>query len=126
MNDFYILDGHRVVACPDIRVWSRWMETFDRRQVASTKVGSGSVSTVFLGMDHGWGSLNDRAPIVFESLVFGGPLDEEMVRYSTWCQAKAGHLEMVRRCRAAERWPYRVLRWVMSLLRSLLPERTKL
>ena len=38
-----------------------------------------------------------RAPHMhlFETLAFGGPLDEEQRRYSTWDEAMAGHLVLV-------------------------------
>lgn len=40
-------------------------------------------------------------PILFETMVFGGPLNEEQVRYVTWDEAERGHAEMVARVRAA-------------------------
>lgn len=52
------------------------------------------VSTVFLGLDHQYG---DGPPLLFETMVFGGPLDHEMNRYSTWNEAEKGHQEMVER-----------------------------
>ena len=39
-------------------------------------------------------------PILFETLVFGGPLDGEMDRYSSWDDAQVGHEMMVKRARA--------------------------
>lgn len=56
------------------------------------------VSTVFLVIDHRWGAGD---PLLFETLVFNGPLDGEMARYSTYAAAEAGHAAMVARCRAA-------------------------
>lgn len=56
------------------------------------------VSTVFLGTDSSWGA---GRPIVFESMIFGGPLDQEQDRYSTREEALAGHEELVARSRAA-------------------------
>jgi hypothetical protein len=55
------------------------------------------VSTVWLGMDHAWGG---GPPLIFESMVFGGNLDQEQVRYSTLAQAHAGHDDLVARVRA--------------------------
>lgn len=56
------------------------------------------VSTVFLGLDH---SFRDHGPpILFETLVFNGPLRDEMERYATWDEADAGHKAMVERVRA--------------------------
>lgn len=45
------------------------------------------VSTVFLGLDHRHG---EGEPILWETLVFGGPLDDEMERYESRAEANAG------------------------------------
>lgn len=78
------------------------------RHVGLTDIGGITVSTVFLGIDHSFGS---GPPLLFETMVFdpaAGPLDEEQVRYSTEEQAAAGHAAMVERvkmeaCRAVIR-----------------------
>jgi hypothetical protein len=54
------------------------------------------VSTVFLMMDHGWSDV----PVLFETMVFGGPLDGYMRRYHTHDEAMEGHLETVQMIRA--------------------------
>lgn len=51
-----------------------------------------AVSMVFLGLDHSFGG---PGPVVFESLVFGGPYDGEMDRYQTYEQALSGHKRLV-------------------------------
>lgn len=53
-----------------------------------------TVSTVFLGLDHGWGK---GPPILFETMIFGGPLDDYQVRYSSWDDAETGHKVAVRK-----------------------------
>lgn len=57
------------------------------------------ISTVFLGLDHSFRP--GAKPIVFETMVFGGPLDDGCVRYCTRDEAREGHAEMVRRVRHA-------------------------
>lgn len=52
-------------------------------------MGVSVVSTVFLGCDHNWSG--EGPPVLFETMVFGGPLDEEQVRYCTLAEARAGH-----------------------------------
>lgn len=78
-----------------------WIDTYrtpaDKR-VALTTVGEVNVSTVWLGIDYRFG---DGPPLIFETMVFGGPLDQECDRYSTEEQARAGHEAMVARVRAA-------------------------
>jgi hypothetical protein len=89
----YILEGQDPVACEDTLTWARWYETADRK-VASDHVGDVRISTVFLGLDHGWG---EGEPVLFETMVFGGAMDEEMDRYCTWRAAETGHAAMVKR-----------------------------
>lgn len=51
------------------------------------------VSTVFLGIDHQ--HVPGLPPILFETMVFGGPYDGYMRRYYTWEQAEISHREIV-------------------------------
>lgn len=93
----YILNGKEPVLASDTLEWARWFENADSRRVASDRVcEEAEVSTVFLGLDHGYG---EGAPLLFETLVFGGALDGEMERYSTWDEAERGHQAMVERVR---------------------------
>lgn len=100
MTDKYILDGKTPVPA-DLMTWARWMEdNLTTRHVANEKVGGDTrVSTVFLGLDHSFG--DDGPPVLFETMVFGGPLDEEQARYHTWEEAEAGHAAMMARVRSA-------------------------
>jgi hypothetical protein len=41
------------------------------------------VSTVFLGLDHGFGFATEHGPVLFETMVFGGRLDGHMERSRT-------------------------------------------
>ena len=93
MSEFYILDNRKAVPC-DPDTWSRMLGDLDGRRVGYDTVGDARVSTVFLGLNH---ALPDDPPALFETMVFGGPLDEEMVRYATWEEAEAGHRAMVER-----------------------------
>lgn len=98
MTDKYILDAEgNPVAEPDLMAWARWLETADRH-VAKDAIGEVSISTVFLGLDHSFGS---GAPVLFESMVFGGPLDQEQERYCTRDEALAGHAALLARVRAS-------------------------
>lgn len=83
----------------DVMTWAQQLETADR-QVADTMLGDVRVSTVFLGLDHQ--HVPGGPPLIFETMVFGGDLDDEMERYTTEAQAVAGHAYMVARVRAAQ------------------------
>ena len=94
MSNFVLIDK-KPVAEPDILTWSKWFESANRR-VDETQIGDASVSTVFLGIDHSFGS---GPPLLFETMVFCGPLDQEQDRCSTWEQAQRMHNDMCTRVR---------------------------
>ncbi len=83
--------------------WSELYESptgIEKRRVALTDLGPrGTVSTVFLGLDHGWG-LSDE-PVLWETMVFDGPLDDTQVRYTSGAAAIEGHALMVARLMTA-------------------------
>jgi hypothetical protein len=67
------------------------------RHVAQTELGElGYVSTVWLGMNHNF-SGSGYPPIIFETMVFGGPLDQAQERYCTLEEAAEGHQFFVMR-----------------------------
>jgi len=85
----YILDGHTPVLCADLITWAMWFETAERT-VARTETADGArISTVFLGLDHRFGS--DGPPLLFETMIFGGAQDGYQERYATWDEAVEGH-----------------------------------
>ncbi len=65
------------------------------KRVGDDTIDGQRVSTVFLHFDHGWNWDADNAPILCETMIFGGEHDESMWRYSTWDQAKEGHDKIV-------------------------------
>lgn len=74
-----------------------WLRTGDAdRHVAETTVaGRYWVSTIWLGLDHGFGA---GPPLIFETMVFGlgsGFEDLECRRYATEAGALAGHAQVV-------------------------------
>lgn len=75
---------------------SRLAENFSYKKVKSTNLPGGKwVSTVWLGMDHAFGS---GAPLIFETMVFPSEsdfTDLDCRRYSTEEEAVTGHDEMV-------------------------------
>lgn len=99
MPGYYILVGHTPYPTNDVKKWGQWFRTAPRyqRKVAHTESDDGkvSVSTVFLGIDYSHG--DSQAPLLFETMVFGGEHDGEMCRYSTWKQAENGHKKMCKR-----------------------------
>lgn len=103
MNLFYILKDKKLVPC-DAEEYGKWMkqewENFHEAGksnvvVAKTNIDDIEISTVFLGIDHGF-SIRNKAPIIFETMIFNGVHDQEMRRYCTWDEALKGHEEMVK------------------------------
>ena len=87
--NYYKLNGKNTVKT------GAFSKVFGRnRTVAKDKIGDVEISTVFLGLDHQFGK---GRPLLFETMVFGGELDQEMDRYSTYEEAEKGHKFMVKR-----------------------------
>jgi hypothetical protein len=97
---FYMLDDeHHAVEC-DVLTWGKFFERIENRLVDYTQITSAcEVSTIFLGIDHRM--YGEGPPILFETMVFGGSLDENQWRYSSWDDALTGHKSAVRKAREA-------------------------
>ena len=67
-------------------------------RIGDDTIGDSRISTVFLCIDHGWG---DSSPVLWETMVFGGPLDGEQERYMSRPAAIAGHAAMIERVKRA-------------------------
>jgi len=101
---YYILDADHHVVEAELLEWGRWFERIENRLVDWTQINEDvHVSTVFIGIDHRF--FGEGPPIVFESMIFGGPLNYHQQRYSSWDDAETGHKVMVRRAREAIRLP---------------------
>jgi len=96
----YILTGHDPIPCEDFTTWTTWMDGPGRLvqdiQLIDAAHNLVRVCTAFLGVDVNFG---DGAPVLFETVVFGGPYDWELYRYCTWEEAQQGHAAIVERCR---------------------------
>ncbi len=113
----YILVDRVPVPEPDLHKWAEWFETFDRH-VKLTWTEHHHISTVFLGLDHGYG--RPGGPVLFETMVFENGGDSgDMNRYRTWEEAEAGHEELVRATIAREVAPG------LSMLERLVVEHEK-
>ena len=94
----YILVG-RVPVAVDMMSWATSFGSADARRVGKTDITETCyVSTVFLGLDHNHGR---GEPILFETMIFGGPLGGEQWRYRTYDEAERGHEAAVVQARKA-------------------------
>ena len=95
MNGLYILDKNKN---PIPATGEEWCEFIakggdNQRRVDRTSIGESLISTVFLGVDHSFGS---GPPVLWETMVFGGPMDQEQDRCSgTIKDARKMHKAMV-------------------------------
>ena len=94
----YVLEGHTPVLVPDIVTWARAFGKSDRH-VCKDTIGDVEISTVFLGRDLSFG---DGPLLLFETMIFGGELDESQWRYATWDEAETGHASAVEKVKAAK------------------------
>lgn len=101
MLETYILNvNHIPMPIGDMIRWGQWMETADLHLALTEGVirldgqrwGVSRISTVFLGLDH---AFNGGPPILFETMVFDGPLDGLQLRYRSWDEAVATHDRIV-------------------------------
>lgn len=88
----YILDEDgNPVPEDDVLKWAKWFEKNDRK-LARDEVEGITISTVFLGIDHGFFT---SQPMLWETMIFGGEHDEYQKRYFTKVGALAGHAKAV-------------------------------
>ena len=94
----YILIGQTPVPEPDLVKWAEWFGAAGGdRIVAQTHIGATLISTVFLGIDHGFGK---SPPLLFETMTFCDGEDMDCWRCSTWAEAEAQHWRIVAEWRA--------------------------
>lgn len=107
MNLYFSLDAHGEpypVETDTEEDWIAWARAFERahqRQVGDDKVAWSRVSTIFLGINH---NFTAGPPVLWETMVFGGPLDREQWRCSgSRKQAEAMHQRALVLTRASYR-----------------------
>lgn len=92
-DNTYILIGQTPVPEPDLLKWGQWFETADR-VVFQTTLGDTLISTVFLGIDHRFGSTGP--PLLFETMIFiDNDGSDYQRRCATWLEAEVQHQQAV-------------------------------
>lgn len=90
---YYVLKDGKPVPTESVLEWAEAFERTEDRIVQKDRVGSTTVSTVFLGLDH---NLAGGAPLLWETMIFGGEHDQYQDRYSSLKDAKKGHAKAVK------------------------------
>jgi hypothetical protein len=107
IGSYVLNDEGNPVPEHDVLKWAEWLEAHDRH-LATTNFSWGKVSTIFLGLDERFLSfcLQDpllHEPVLWETMVFGGPLNGEQRRYTSKEEALEGHRHLVEECKEAEK-----------------------
>ena len=102
MGRYYILCDGDVIEEPDYTKWSAWFESTYKgvELIAESRLGGSTVSTRFLALSMMLDQ--DSPPMVFETTVDGGWLDNQRERFSSLEEATAGHENWVRRVKESD------------------------
>ena len=102
MGRYYILKAGTVVEEPHYPTWAKWYEEHftDVELIARTELVHGVVLTRFLAMNMTLTTQSE--PLVFETRIKGGWLDDTWERFATIDEARTGHDHWVSRVREAE------------------------
>jgi hypothetical protein len=95
-STLYKLDKDKNVVACQIDELGKCFENIEDRIVEKTLKNGSEISTVFLCIDHNFGG--EGPPIVFETMIFGGPLDGLQFRCCTWDEAVEQHKKIVEAC----------------------------
>lgn len=82
---YYDKKGNRI----SMESWAALVEDFNYKLVKVTEIADVKVSTVWLGLDHGFGG---NRPVIFETMTFPG---QDCERHCTLQEAIVGHERMV-------------------------------
>jgi hypothetical protein len=88
MSDHYDIDGNPIT----MDEWTELFRDKSKKILRKTSVGSLEVSTVWLGLDHGFGA---SPPLIFETMIFGGGLNNPCWRWTNKHDAVTGHHAVV-------------------------------
>ena len=94
MKKYVLKKSGEIVEESDLLKWAESFESSDRH-IAQSMIYDICVSTVFLGIDHGW--LPHSKPVLFETMIFGGFENEYQERYDDIEESQIGHIRAVAR-----------------------------
>lgn len=102
---YYKLKGKLPVPIADTLEWAIYFEQTRRtgKRIVKQQVVAHDVrvSTIFLSIDHGYAWLPQAVPVLFETMIFGGPMDSYQKRYTSWEAAEKGHEKAKQRLKGA-------------------------
>jgi len=96
---YYVLVNGTPTPCS----WRKWMLALakgDDRFLAHWYGDKIRVTTIFIGVDYSLGTI--VPPLLWETRVFGGPLNDNWERYPNADAALKGHLEWIKKVEAVK------------------------
>lgn len=114
-------DGKTPIPVKDVLEWARFFEDKEKRVVKQDHFGNVMVSTVFLGMDHGF-SLNPGPgyrPVLWETMVFNGSEGGWQARARSLDEALIQHDQAVAVVKRSQRLWFRVASHILAAARRL-------
>jgi hypothetical protein len=89
-GNYYILDAEgKPQPEPDFDRWVAWMQAHDEPLGETLAAPGVMVCTRFIGLDQRRTEVG--APVLWETMIFGGPHDLHQVRYTSQAAAVKGH-----------------------------------
>jgi hypothetical protein len=107
----YRLNGRTPVKCENAGEILGTMMGGVAKKIRETKLGYTTVETVFSAMPLGLSE--NGSPLLFSTLVAGGPLSGESKRYAIYDDADFGHSEIVKRATKAQFLPKHII-WIFG------------
>lgn len=94
---YYVLIDCKPTKCS----WSAWLfsTTEQSRYLSRWQTGGVIVSTIFTGVDYSLGTM--IPPLLWETRINGGPMNDKWQRYATAEAARNGHRKWVRKAKQA-------------------------
>lgn len=94
----YVIVKGQPIHEPDLYKWSDWYQRNHRRhRIGDTRIGDQRISTRNMGLDLAWGRSNP--PVLWETMIFGGPHDMAQWRYTSRQAAIETHTRIVKHLR---------------------------
>lgn len=135
-RDYYVLDDDgNAVEAPLVE----WATMYDgpnraKRQIRRDHIGNWLISTVFLGLDHGFGLFDksdDTQPVLWETMIFytgrrrryNPALHEGMWRYTSTTEAIEGHARAVMYVQAYRNGPRKLKKFLQRRKGRVLAQR---
>lgn len=93
MSWYKLDENNNPVKVESSKDYSDWVaENEAKRVVMQQKIDRIRISTVFLGLDHSF-PRNDKKPLLWETMIFGGEHDQYQERYYSFNDALDGHFK---------------------------------